>query len=186
MIKPYDHSEMICGFDEDVKDYGKLYLAKLEPQPSDVANAKHPGRVLRRIFFEDSVCVKKCPQSEDDTLEGNEADEKSSKLIIAATIIKTHSVMDICWPVVKDMSQDAKDNWDIIIEGLQRNQLFMQMMNLINAWKAILFSMFTALVLSILYIYFLSIFAEYVAWGLIFFIQAGLIALSIGSFYYYT
>lgn len=48
--------------------------------------------------------------------------------------------------------------------------MFMQMMNLVNAWKAILFSMFTALVLSILYIYFLSIFAEYVAWGLIFFI----------------
>jgi len=31
MIKPYDHSEMICGFNDDVKDYGKLYLAKLEP-----------------------------------------------------------------------------------------------------------------------------------------------------------
>ena len=59
-------------------------------------------------------------------------------------------------------------------------------MNQVNAWKAVLFSMFTALVLSILYIYFLSIFAEYVAWGLIFMVQAGLIALSIGSFYYYT
>ena len=31
MIKPYDHSQMICGYDDVVKDYGKLYLAKLDP-----------------------------------------------------------------------------------------------------------------------------------------------------------
>lgn len=114
------------------------------------------------------------------------ADERSKELLTGATIIKTRSVMDICLPVVKDMDAETKQNWDIILDGLKENFVLMQFVNLYSTWKTILFSMFIALVLSIAYIYFLSLFAEYVAWGLIFFIQTGLIGLSAGSFYYYT
>lgn len=145
-------------------------MAKLEPQDADLANEKHPTRVMRRIFYEDSVCVKKCPVSEEDMLEGNIDDPESEMLLNEAVIIPTTSVMDICWPVWDKMSQGAKDRWVTILEGLQKNMVFMQLMNLYTAWKAIAFSMFMALVLSITYIYFLSIFAEYVAWGLVFFI----------------
>lgn len=188
MVAPYDHSEMTCGIIDDVKDYGKLYLARLEPQPDDADNIGHPTRIMRRIFFEDAVCVKKCPMSKDDTLEGNMNDDKSAELIMDANdnIFTTHSVMDICWPDFDDMSEDAKENWMLILEGLEENVVFMQMMNLYSAWKAIVFSMFMALLLSIAYIYFLSVFAEYVAWGIIFATQIGLIALSLFSFYYYT
>lgn len=46
--------------------------------------------------------------------------------------------------------------------------------------------MLTAFVLCVIYIYFMSIFAEYVAWGLIFLTQIGFLALTAGSFYFYA
>lgn len=49
MIKPYDHSKKICGFDEEVKDYGKLYLTKLAPIDID-ETSEHT--IMRDIFFE--------------------------------------------------------------------------------------------------------------------------------------
>ena len=170
MVAPYDHSEMTCGIDDDVKDYGKLYLARLAPTEYDQENIHHPTRVMRRIFFEDAVCVKKCPMTKDDTLEGNMNDEYSAELIMEANdnIIATHSVMDICWPNFDEMDEADKENWTLVINGLERNVVFMQLMNMYTAWSAIVFSMIMALILSIAYIYFLSIFAEYVAWGIIF------------------
>jgi len=44
----------------------------------------------------------------------------------------------------------------------------------------------TSLVLAIIYIYLMSLFAEYVAWGLVFLIQVGFILMAFGGFYYYT
>lgn len=46
--------------------------------------------------------------------------------------------------------------------------------------------MFTALILCIIYIYFMSIFAEYVAWGLIFLTQLAFLVLTAGSFYLFA
>jgi len=44
----------------------------------------------------------------------------------------------------------------------------------------------TSLALAIIYIYLMSLFAEYVAWGLIFLIQVGFILMAFGGFYFYT
>ena len=49
-----------------------------------------------------------------------------------------------------------------------------------------MFSMVTSLVLSVLYIYLMSYFAEYLAWGLIFLVQVGLFVIAAAGFIYYT
>jgi len=67
---------------------------------------------------------------------------------------------------------------------IEKNPLFMQLMTLYTAYRAIIFSMLSAFLLCIIYIYFMSIFAEYVAWGIIFLTQIGLTALAIGCLYY--
>ena len=113
-------------------------------------------------------------------------DDVTTDLALEADIMRTTSVMDICWPHISDMDPLVKENWQIVISGLKENVIFMQLMNLINTWKTILFSMFMSLILSIGYIYFLSVMGEYVAWGLVFLVQIGLMGMSIGSFYYYT
>ena len=60
MIKPYDFTKSICGVNETVKDYGKLYFTKLAPDWKDAANPT-PTDIVRRITFEEAVCVKECP-----------------------------------------------------------------------------------------------------------------------------
>ena len=49
---------------------------------------------------------------------------------------------------------------------------------------SIFYSMGTAFALCILYIYLMSIFAEYLAWGLVILTQLGLIAVAGGAFVY--
>lgn len=69
---------------------------------------------------------------------------------------------------------------------MKKNPLYKQLEYLAASWKSIVFSMFTSLILAILYIYLMSAVAEYVAWGLIFLVQVGLIMLSLGGLFYYT
>jgi hypothetical protein len=46
--------------------------------------------------------------------------------------------------------------------------------------------MATSLLLAIIYIYLMSLFAEYVAWGLIALVQIGLILMAVAGFYFYV
>jgi hypothetical protein len=46
--------------------------------------------------------------------------------------------------------------------------------------------MATSLLLAIIYIYLMSLFAEYVAWGLIVLVQIGLILMGVAGFYFYV
>lgn len=60
MIKPYDFTMSICGVNDTVKDYGKLYLTDLAPTWSESVNPS-PMQIARRIIYQDAVCVKECP-----------------------------------------------------------------------------------------------------------------------------
>lgn len=84
------------------------------------------------------------------------------------------------------MPEEAKKNWDVIIDGLKKSDLYKAVVYLGQSWKAILFSMGTSLLLAIIYIYLMSLIAEYVAWGLIFLVQIGLILACAGGLYSYT
>lgn len=76
--------------------------------------------------------------------------------------------MDLCFPNMDDLTEMEKENWNIVMEQLKMNPLYMQIVNLYTAYRAILFSMASAFLLCILYIYFMSFFAEYLAWAMIF------------------
>lgn len=65
LIKPYDFTNNICGVNDTVKDYGKLYFTKLAP---DYKDAVAPSRMVRRIFYSEAVCVKECPKEAGETL----------------------------------------------------------------------------------------------------------------------
>jgi hypothetical protein len=60
------------------------------------------------------------------------------------------------------------------------------MKDMYNSSTAIFLSMFLAFIWSILYIYLMSIFAEYIAWGIIAITQIGLIGLTVASLGYYA
>lgn len=94
--------------------------------------------------------------------------------------------MDVCWPNFSELSKIEKKNWSLVLQKLQDSPIFVQFVNLYYAWSAILFSMATAFILCIIYIYFMSIFAEYVAWALVFITQIGFFVIGVGSLYYYA
>ena len=93
--------------------------------------------------------------------------------------------MDVCVPYPATLDKEEKENWDTIVLGMRKNPIFNYFVYLISSWKAILFSMVGSLVLSLLYIFLMSLFAEYVAWGLVFLIQVGLFIIGFGGVGYY-
>ena len=95
-------------------------------------------------------------------------------------------MLGICFPEYDKMPEGAQKNWDQIINGLKGNPIFLQAEYLASTWKALLFSVLTSLILAIIYIYLMSLLAEYVAWALIFLVQIGLILLAVGGVVYYT
>lgn len=141
-------------------------------------------KVFKDVFWEHSVCVKSCP-----------TDKTGLKLECAPNAkdlcdkVKqphaTRSFMDVCVPYPNSLSTAEKKNWDMIVQGLRKNTIFNYFVYLISSWKAIVFSMVGSLVLSLLYIFFMSLFAEYVAWGLVFLIQVGLFIMGFGGIGYY-
>ena len=177
-----------------VKDYGKLYITSLAPvettkttdtktTDSKTTDSKDSDKksmltispafekVFKTIFYQNSVCVKACPTDKTGLKLECPSDAKSQAL--CKTVKQPHatrSFMDVCVPYPNSLSATEKKNWDTIVEGLRKNRIFNYFVYLISSWKAIVFSMVGSLVLSLLYIFFMSLFAEYVAWGLVFLI----------------
>jgi len=99
-IKPYDHTNMICGVNDTVKDYGKLYFTKLAP---DYFDGLAPKKIVRSIVYSESVCVKECPKEVGQPIlcpPGKTYDEKCKD----EKSVATTSVMDICWPKYSSLS----------------------------------------------------------------------------------
>jgi hypothetical protein len=61
MVQPYDHAKRICGFDDDVKDYPALYFTEFAPDYSDQYGMDGKSDLVRKIFYENAICVKICP-----------------------------------------------------------------------------------------------------------------------------
>jgi len=59
LVAPYDFTNNICGVDEPVKDYPKLYFTKLSPGWHDAM--KSGGGIMKSFLYEETVCVKSCP-----------------------------------------------------------------------------------------------------------------------------
>jgi hypothetical protein len=180
MVKPYDFTRSICGVNDTVKDYGKLYFTKLAPSGEDLW--KDPADFPKRIVFENAVCVKSCPKTVDDKIKGFPyfaflsqipskiecpPGDKYAEKCKVDHIVATTSVGDLCWPKFSTLSADQKANWKLVVRSLEKNVVFAQIMNMTTAYRAVIFSMLTAFLLCIIYIYFMSIFAEYVAWAII-------------------
>lgn len=61
MIAPYDFTNSLCGVNDTVGDYPKLYFTTLAPTWSDTSLTPSPLQIAKRIFYQEAVCVKECP-----------------------------------------------------------------------------------------------------------------------------
>ena len=61
LVAPYDFTNNICGVDEPVKDYPKLYFTKLAPGWRD-AMGGGSDKIMKSFLYDEAVCVKECPE----------------------------------------------------------------------------------------------------------------------------
>lgn len=103
-IKPYDFSKSICGVNKTVEGHGKLYFTKLSPNMWD---AMEHDTLVRKIVFENAVCVSECPKEAGKDL--NELCPKTHAYEAKCSgikTVKTTSVMDICFPHYSTLSKE--------------------------------------------------------------------------------
>lgn len=163
-----------------VKDYPHLYFTKLAPSSYDLLSG-NTGGLARAIFYENAVCVKSCPNAMNLDLDCPTIDA-DYKVKCSVKSVKTRSVFGLCMP--RDLHGNEKSNWKLVNDYLKENSdIYMTVVNISTASSSIMVSVGTALVLCILYIYFMSIAAEYLAWALVFLTQIGFIVLAVGGFY---
>lgn len=100
---------------------------------------------------------------------------------------KSKSVIDYCIPTPTAFKEDRPDDVAAVETALKlmtQSGPGVYLNDLYLSSTSIFYSMGTAFALCIVYIYLMSIFAEYLAWGLVILTQLGLIAVAGGAFVY--
>lgn len=94
---------------------------------------------------------------------------------------------NICKVNTDQMPENEKKNWIYIFNYIVNHAPGgAAMKDMYNSSTAIFLSMFLAFVWAILYIYLMSFFAEYIAWGIIGLTLLSLVGITIASFGYYA
>ena len=179
MVAPVDMHLNFCGFG-DRAEYQKLYFA-------------YEGITESADLLNKGICMKSCParhaqidtanvHPDDKTYINNYNDYYSGE---NSGAYASKSVIDYCIPVPSDFKEDRPDEVENVKQALAmmtQNGPGVLLNDLYLSSRAIYWSMATAFILCILYIYLMSIFAEYLAWGIVIITQIGLIAVTAGSF----
>lgn len=100
---------------------------------------------------------------------------------------KSKSVIDYCVPTPTAFKEDRPDDVSAVEAALKlmtQSGPGVYLNDLYLSSTSIFVSMGSAFALCIIYIYLMSIFAEYLAWGLVILTQIGLVAVAGGAFVY--
>lgn len=104
-----------------------------------------------------------------------------------AALRASSSWANICKVNTDGMPEAEKKNWIYLFNYLVNHAPGGQSMkDMYNSSTAIFLSMFLAFVWAILYIYLMSAFAEYIAWGIIGLTLIGVVGISIAGFGWYA
>ena len=111
-------------------------MTKLAPDWMDALNT---DEIIRSFFYEETVCVKECPDEKNMNLidlcpknsEANGADYASR--CEGKKTIGTTNLLGLCWPHTSDFTEDQKENWKTVIGLIEKNPYFQQFLNLQTA-----------------------------------------------------
>lgn len=183
MIAPVDMNLNFCGFG-DRADYQKLYFA-------------YEGTMDAVNFLNRGICMKACPaQGAEISLEASNVHPDDKAYVEGYNTYysgndggayKSKSVIDYCIPTPTAFKEQRPDDVSAVetaLKAMTQSGPGVYLNDLYLSSTSIFYSMGTAFALCIAYIYLMSIFAEYLAWGLVILTQLGLIAVAGGAFVY--
>lgn len=182
MIAPIDMHLNFCGIEGLRADYQKLYFTDLT-----VSSATQ--------ILNSGICMKTCPEQgakidtanvhPDDVYTVNAYNNKYATIGTPTGTYASKSVIDYCIPnptAFKAQRPDEVENWEAALKAMTSGGAGAKLNDLYLSSRAIYWSMGLSFVFCILYIYIMSIFAEYLAWALIILTQIGLFAVAAGAF----
>lgn len=160
MMAPYDYKNRFCGFGE-LKEYDNLYFTKLDFDANE--------RVVLSLFS-NAVCVKDCPKNAGDPIECADNDS----LCEGIETFKTLDLLNYCIP--RGMTTEQKSNFkEGYFRMLESNPFGQQLIEIYNCATALSLSMLNAFLLSMIYLWAVSTFAECLAWSMIWLTGIGLL-----------
>jgi hypothetical protein len=148
VLAPYDMNKHFCGFDGYYL-YPKLYLTKVTGSTKDIFNS--------------GICVIDCPKKGEKIIYMDGTEKTWPDVAEYDTI----SISNYCFFNFNSLPIDKQIYWSAKIQDLFSSPSTAWIYDLYLSSRAIYFSMAMSLVFSILYIYILSAYAEYIAWFLI-------------------
>jgi hypothetical protein len=146
-------------------------------------------------ILDTGICMKACPHQGDpidvnhvhpsDVARIEEYNNYYSNIGTPQYAYKSHSLIDFCVPNPGAFEQQRPNEvlvWKMAMAKMLDSGPGQLLMDLYLSSRAIYTSIALAFVLSILYIYIMSMFAETLAWAMILLVQVGLIGMSVALF----
>ena len=174
LIAPIDGENRVCGYDDAVKDYPKLYIDNIVQAIGDIDDA-----------FSYGVCVKECPSSADDTIKCVNTAKVGDCQPAEGEGYGTTEILSYCYPEYDTLPQAAKDEWDSVQDQFSANEYGSGIFAELSETKwVILLSCAIALVCTLVYIKFMDWCAFWLSWLSVLLVLASFIGAGIGAMQY--
>lgn len=131
------------------------------------------------------VCVKQCPTGPDYKWEkGTNYKNNAEETLKEDKSYKTVDFIGYCLPVTeKGLTASEWEHVKMVKKAFMASKAGTYFMDLYNSSRAVYWSMGLSIFWSLVFIYIMSIFAEYLAWCCIILVQIGLFAAAIGGYF---
>ena len=124
------------------------------------------------------VCVEKCPLKNGAKLACSSIDQPMCTNITKSH--ETYNIFSYCIPDIASLKASKSgeyENWKLLIKEFEQNPTGKKIKDLYLSSRAIYWSFGLSVVYSLLYIYLMSVAAEYLAWLMIALVQLALFAI---------
>ncbi|TNV81603.1 hypothetical protein FGO68_gene10682 [Halteria grandinella] len=184
LFAPLDSEGNICGFDQGYEEYRYMYVWDIKEAVQDAWS-----------IFDSAVCVRECPKRVTEGVNGTskevfDIDCKKTKYFgqkeCAEAPLKYSSISFYsyyCFPDARDIPTDVFTNVTQAMSKIVEDSAGRQAADVAASWKVIVLSAFIALLISVIYSFFLKKFAKVLTFVSLVLIFISLVAM--GQYFFY-
>lgn len=148
LMAPLDGDDHFCGQEAGYEEFAHLYIEDLSVNTV-------------RGIFKSAVCVKACPLANETVV------CKPTQTVATCPVAQYDSkaVLNYCFPKsISHLPTSMKQGWKLTLDAFLQNPIGKYFNDLYLSSRAIYWSMAMAVVYCFIYIFFMSAFAEQIAW----------------------
>lgn len=162
-MSPFDLNENFCGHSSGFEKYPYLYMPNLEGTPKQIFNT--------------GICVKECPLESSAEIKVDTPSVAGG--LTLPKVYKNKAVLHYCFPNLKHLDAETSKVWKAAMNQFLDNPVGQNVQDMLIARTSIFIAMILALVLCLVYIFFLGLFGQFLTFMSIIMVQFGLLAASL-------